>query len=229
MENETNNNITEEEQTGLRPAEDEARVITEETEATEITEITGETPAEGVPDGEEKAKKPPALVGYEWLESFALALSVMVLIFLFAFKYVTVDGSSMNDTLYDGERLIITSFGDLKTGDIVVLCEPGNDKPLVKRVIATGGQTVHMDFENWKVYVNGIELDEPYVRRIAGTAMKRDAYSGDITVPEGYVFVMGDNRNHSTDSRHFGCVDERAVLGRVIFRITPFSKFGAVD
>ena len=224
MENE-NSNINEEELVKTLPAqpEDGTESLAEETEEAGTEE--------GVPakDGDEKEKKPPVLVAYEWLESFALALSVMVLIFLFAFKYVTVDGSSMNDTLYDGERLIITSLSELETGDIVVLCEPGNDKPLVKRVIATGGQTVHIDFENWKVYVNGIALDEPYVRRVAGVSMARDAYTGDIVVPEGYVFVMGDNRNHSTDSRHFGCVDERSILGKVIFRITPFEKFGKVD
>ncbi|NCA68472.1 MAG: signal peptidase I [Clostridia bacterium] len=153
----------------------------------------------------------------------------MVLLFLFAFKYVTVDGTSMLDTLEDGQKLIITDLVSYDQGDIVVICEPGNEKPLVKRIIAVGGQTVDIDFANWTVSVDGVALDEPYVRYIYGASMKAYGFSGHIIVPEGTVFVMGDNRNGSTDSRVLGCIDKRNILGKVIYRVFPIKTFGKVN
>lgn len=178
---------------------------------------------------QEKEKKPFVSQAYDWVESFALALALMVVLFLFFFKYVTVEGQSMENTLSSGQKLIITSIGEYKNGDIIVVCEPETGKPLVKRLIARGGQTVNIDFDTWTVYVDGVALDEPYVKREAGITMKHDLFSGPLTVPQGCVFVMGDNRNHSSDSRRFGCVDERAILGRVLVRITPFPQFGPVE
>ncbi|MDD4124982.1 MAG: signal peptidase I [Eubacteriales bacterium] len=165
---------------------------------------------------------------YEWLETFCLALSLMVILFLFAFKYVTVDGTSMLDTLDDGQKLIITDLTSYEQGDIVVICEPGHEKPLVKRIIAVEGQTVDIDFETWTVYVDGKAIDEPYVRYIYGADMKSDGFSGHIVVEEGTVFVMGDNRNGSTDSRKLGCIDKRNILGKVVFRVFPLNVFGKV-
>ncbi len=165
---------------------------------------------------------------YEWLETFCLALSLMVALFLFAFKYVTVDGTSMLNTLENGQKLIITGLTEYKQGDIVVICKPGEEKPLVKRIIALGGQTVDIDFDNWTVYVDGVALDEPYVRRIAGVSMRTDGFSGHVVVPEGTVFVMGDNRNGSSDSRSIGCIDERNILGEVVYRLFPLKTFGKV-
>jgi len=166
---------------------------------------------------------------YDWLETFCLAMSLMVILFLFAFKYVTVDGTSMLDTLEDGQKLIITDLTTYEQGDIVVICEPGNEKPLVKRIIALGGQTVEIDFATWTVSVDGVKLDEPYVRYISGVSMRSDGFSGHIVVPEGTVFVMGDNRNGSSDSRKFGCIDSRNILGEVVYRVFPMNTFGKVN
>jgi signal peptidase I len=166
---------------------------------------------------------------YEWLETFCLALSLMVVLFLFVFKYVTVDGTSMFDTLDDGDKLIITSLESYGQGDIVVIREAGHEKPLVKRIIALEGQTVDIDFENWTVYVDGKPIDEPYIDKIAGTRMKSYGFSGHIVVEKGTVFVMGDNRNGSTDSRVLGCIDKRNILGKVVFRVYPMSGFGKVE
>lgn len=179
----------------------------------------------------------------DWVETFAVALCVVVLLFTFVFRVVTVDGQSMENTLHHGERLIISDmFYTPKTGDVIITSVPefyGND-PLVKRVIATGGQTVDIDFEKWTVTVDGVPLAtdengeptyESYVKYTDGQDMIKENYSMSypLTIPEGYVFVMGDNRNDSSDSRNFGVVDERNIIGKVYFRIFPLNKIGIIE
>ncbi len=181
----------------------------------------------------------------DWVETFVMALCVVVLLFTFGFRIVTVDGDSMLNTLHHGERLIISDIMyEPEIGDIVITSVPEyyGDDPLVKRVIATGGQTVDIDFEKWVVTVDGkpLEVDEnnnptneSYVNYRQGQPMYRLANIENpivfpYKVPEGYVFVMGDNRNNSSDSRKFGAVAERNIIGKVYFRITPFDKFGAI-
>ncbi len=178
----------------------------------------------------------------DWVETFAMALCVVVLLFTFVFRVVTVDGQSMEQTLHHGERLIISDlFYTPQNGDIVITAVPeyyGND-PLVKRVIATGGQTIDINFDSWIVRVDGepvqeneqgLPVVENYVNFIDGASMIRESMSitYPYTVPEGYVFIMGDNRNNSRDSRYFGVVDERNIIGKVYFRIFPLQKFGTV-
>ena len=123
--------------------------------------------------------------------------------------------------------------GNYKTGDIVVVRVPGQEEPYIKRVIATEGQTVEIDFENWIVKVDGVALDEPYVRRDNYNELMHywQYYDGPFTVSEGKMFVMGDNRNGSSDSRNpnVGQLDTRRVLGKVLIRFYPFDKFGTVD
>ncbi|MBR5307125.1 MAG: signal peptidase I [Clostridia bacterium] len=182
----------------------------------------------------------------DWVETFAVALCAVVLLFTFVFRVVTVDGRSMMNTLHDKEKLIISDmFYSPEIGDVVIISVPEyyGDNPLVKRVIATGGQTVDIDFEKWVVTVDGLPVatdaagnatNESYVNYIPGADMLTGRHhlnpiSYPYTVPEGHVFVMGDNRNESADSRYFGAVDERYIIGKVYFRILPFTRMGIIE
>lgn len=170
---------------------------------------------------------------FDWLQCIVFALIACILIFLFLGRTVGVIGGSMENTLHQGERLVISKlFYTPQYGDIVVLRQDSfRDEPLVKRVIATEGQTIDIDFEECLVYVDGVALDEPYTKDY-GSYMYYDPqdFDGEVTVPEGCVFVMGDNRNGSTDSRteSIGFVDTRKILGRVLLRIGPLDKIGFV-
>ncbi|MBE6571458.1 MAG: signal peptidase I [Ruminococcaceae bacterium] len=179
---------------------------------------------------------------FEWLETLAFAFIFVLVIFTFALKIVTVDGNSMNRTLENGERLIISNlFYEPKTGDIVIISRERIDKePIVKRVIATEGQKVEIDYESWQVTVDGVLLDEPYVYYKPDELMRRDRCPESFTVDKNMVFVMGDNRNNSSDSRTQGeyhyvngeCFyvgyTEDDIIGKVLFRIIPLHKFGAI-
>lgn len=167
---------------------------------------------------------------FDWVETFVTALVFVVILFTFVFRVVTVDGRSMQQTLQDKEKLLLSSVEYTpQCGDIIVLQKLDYfSYPLVKRVIATEGQTVDIDFDTWKVTVDGKVIDEPYVNFEEGKSMARGALEYPLTVSEGHVFVMGDNRNHSSDSRHFGQVDSRQILGKVLIRLLPINKFGKV-
>ena len=149
--------------------------------------------------------------------------------FSFCVRLVDVVGDSMNPTLVNGDKIIVSNlFYDPKPGDIIVFRKDEyRDEPLVKRVIAVEGQTVNIDFERGIVYVDGEPIDEPY---IAEPTTEPLDFTGEITVDEGCVFVMGDNRNHSTDSRYslIGQVDERCIMGKVYFTLFPIKNFGSV-
>lgn len=169
----------------------------------------------------------------EWFEAVAVAVMVVLLVFTFVLRQVVVEGDSMLPTLSNGDRLIITHlFYTPNQGDIVVVnCEGEHklNKTIIKRVIATEGQEVNIDFDNGVVTVDGAELKEDYINAL--TTRNDGAFSYPVTVPEGCIFVMGDNRNHSTDSRNpevgFLSVDD--VLGKAFFRITPFNKLGFIE
>lgn len=167
---------------------------------------------------------------FEWVEAFALYFAIGLTLILLFFRHSPVVGTSMVPTLGNGDMLIVSTFNyKPKTGDIIV-CQSesyGLETPLVKRIIATEGQTVTIDYENWTVTVDGAVLQEDYINKVS-SAMKPSDYLPDtFTVPEDCVFVMGDNRNGSMDSRSsaVGFIDERYILGRVAARLFPLSDF----
>ena len=173
---------------------------------------------------EEIVEKIPGRDVYETVSSLVSALLVVVLVFTFLVRLMGVSGPSMIPTLQDGDRLLVVNSllcGDYQVGDIVIARkETFDSKPIVKRVIATGGQTVDIDFEQGIVYVDGEALEEDYIREPTYTA---EGTEFPLTVPEGCIFVMGDNRNDSDDSRDstLGPVDTRCVLGRALFLVFP--------
>ena len=180
---------------------------------------------------EGKDKKPDAFSRFfEWVEMFALYFAIGLILILLFFKHSPVVGSSMYPTLNEGDVLIVSTFNYTpKPGDIIV-CQSesyGLDTPLVKRVIAAEGQTVTIDYESWTVTVDGVKLDEDYVNKTLDPMNPSNFLDTTFTVPENHIFVMGDNRNASTDSRdaRIGFIDERYVLGKVSVRLFPLSEF----
>ena len=167
---------------------------------------------------------------YYWLQTLVVAVVAIVLLFGFVCRITRVEGGSMLDTLHDGDLLLLWSLGYTpKVGDVVVLNKTDDEtiallggEAIVKRVIATGGQTVEIDYDADVVYVDGQPLDEPYIRQADMNGSGVKVYD----VPEGHVFVMGDNRNASTDGRAIGTVDEGYVIGKAVCILFPFSDFG---
>ena len=190
---------------------------------------------------------------FDFIELFVFTLAAVFVITSFFFRYSIVDGGSMENTLHDDEKLILRSiFYTPECGDVVVVQDKSTSlkDPIVKRVIAVGGQTVK--FTRDAVYVDGIKLDEPYVY----TADYKNPFGGEdiyrysvypsdpllplvtdredgvfyeITVPDGEIFVMGDHRNNSKDSRDIGTLHEDAIIGKVVLRFLPFSEFGKIE
>ena len=167
---------------------------------------------------------------YDILRSVLISASILILIITFVFTMVIVDGRSMQHTLESGDKIIVTKMGyQPKDGDVIVVgkSEEGYSKPIVKRVIATEGQTLEIDFENQQVIVDGKVLDEPYIssETIEGTAEIPEV------IPEGYVIVMGDNRYISMDSRYkdIGLVNVDDIVGKAVFVVFPFDRFGFIE
>ena len=174
----------------------------------------------------------------EWIEVLCSAMVMVVVLFTFIFRVATIEGESMLYTLEENDKVVISNLNyEPRQGDIVVVsrnakntikAETTSNEPIIKRVIAVGGQTVDIDFKTGTVYVDGKVLEEDYLG-----SPTYDKYDVDfpIYIPEGYIFIMGDNRGDSMDSRdgrigEGGLVDERYVLGRAIYRFMPFNKIG---
>jgi len=209
----------------------------------EIDESQNDTPENETPQGDEpdvnegKTER-VRMELYDWLQCIVTAIICGVLIFVFAGRTIGVDGRSMLQTLHHNDRVVISNlFYTPGNGDIVVFQSPSDQFafPLVKRVIAIAGQTVSIDFGSGSVFIDGILIDEPY---ISSDTIDKHNFNEPVTVPNGYVFVMGDNRGSSTDSRDnvVGLVDTRYILGKVLFILIPgmddngnrdWSRFGA--
>jgi len=169
---------------------------------------------------------------YEWVEAAVFSLLCVSVIFTFLFRIVGVNGNSMYDTLQSGERLVISRFlYTPKRGDIVIINRYRyNQEPLVKRIIAVGGDTLEIDEDTFEVKVNGKTLKEPYIVGVTKPIDYQNEYK-DKPIPEGYVFVMGDNREESRDSRFMydiGLVREEDIIGKALFRFYPISRAGGL-
>lgn len=177
----------------------------------------------------------------EWLDVLSIAIISVIIIFSLVFRVATIDGDSMLNTLVENDKVIITNLGyEPKPGDIVVISrniensvesQKTSEEPIIKRVIAVGGQTVDINFKTGTVYIDGAPLNEDYLG-----SPTHDKYDVDfpLYIPEGHIFVLGDNRAESLDSRSSrigdgGIIDKRYVLGHAIFRFFPFNKIGAFD
>lgn len=177
-----------------------------------------------------------------YLHDLVFGLAAVLLLFMLFLRMVIVSGPSMIPTLHDGDSLLLLSnvfYANPKYGDIIVASKDSfkDGEPIIKRIIATEGQTVDIDFATGIVYVDGNALDEPYIN--TPTNLK-EGIEFPLTVSEGCVFVMGDNRNDSLDSRstEIGLIDKREILGRALFLILPgkdpftkerdFSRIGAL-
>ena len=177
-----------------------------------------------------------------YLHDLIYLLTIIMVVFFLLFRMVVVSGSSMYNTLWDGDYLLVLSsvfYHDPQPGDIIVASKESfnSGEPIIKRVIATEGQKVDIDFEAGIVYVDGVALEEDYTYTPTN---EEEGMTFPLTVDEGCIFAMGDNRNKSKDSRNpeIGLIDEREILGRAVFLVLPgthggeaerdFDRFGAL-
>lgn len=207
----------------INETENQDDVVLQEADIKETTEEKGESLKDFI---------------FDWIEVLVHAIIVVVICFSFIFRIATIDGPSMMNTLIDGERVIITNlFYEPKVGDIVVISRNkensvhtmnASNTPIIKRIIATEGQTVNIDFDAGTVFVDGVAIDEPYTKTPTNRFYD---IKFPVTVDEGCVFVLGDNRNDSIDSRDssIGMIDTRYILGHAVFRVFPLNKMGKID
>ena len=167
---------------------------------------------------------------YAWIGTLVCVAAAAVLLFTFVVRIVRVDGESMRETLQDQDILLVLAdplCGNYRAGDIVVLSKATFEggAPIIKRVVATEGQTVDIDFSAGVVYVDGEALEEDYIREPTWTP---EGLEFPVTVPADHVFVLGDNRNHSSDSRHvdLGPIDERMMMGKAVLLVVPGKTAG---
>ena len=170
---------------------------------------------------------------FTWLQALTFALVIIMIVFTFFARIIGVDGHSMEPTLQDRDMLLLQCAGyEPRQGDVVVLHKSFSTtgEPIVKRVIAVGGQSVHIDYDTSTVYVDGEPVDDSYLGEPMVQPGSSTMQGTDWDIPEGSVFVMGDNRNNSSDSREesLGPVENQYVLGRALVVLFPFSHFGSI-
>ncbi len=185
---------------------------------------------------------------FDWLDVITIAFAVVILLFSVFFRVATIEGNSMRNTFHNGEKVVISKLGYTpKYGDVVVISRnylsehnktEHDSQPIIKRVIATENQTVSIDFEEGVVYVDNQPLSEPYTATPTNNTVdinQAKQLEKGVTVPKGCVFVLGDNRNDSLDSRSSamgnlgnGMINEDFIIGKVFLRIFPFSAFGGI-
>ena len=174
---------------------------------------------------EENTKKKSAKSEFlEWIQAIVIAVVLALIIRSFVFTVVRVDGQSMEPTLTHKDRMIFWRVNyEPVHGDIVIFNPEGYDDNVywVKRVIGTEGQNVRIDYSQNAVYVDGEKIDEPYL----GEPMIGQGTIREIDIPEDHVFVMGDNRNHSTDGRIIGAIPKDSIIGRAVVRFWPMNEF----
>jgi signal peptidase I len=206
-------------------------------EAAEVSEEDIEKAKEAEPD--DLKEKEPFNIGreiLEWFESLVFALLIVQLVLTFLLRIVMVDGESMTNTLQNGDRLIMTHVAyEPARDDIIVLDSEEAGKVLIKRVIGIAGDTVRVDYNQNHVYVNDEQISNEHIKE---PMLDKWYYDTDhlvsegvyeYEVPEDTVFVMGDNRNDSNDSRSLGFVDKSEIMGKAVFRVYPFKSLGRVD
>lgn len=194
-------------------------------------------------------KKLHGIIAYIVDVSSAALLLIFLVIYFFSYIFLVsvVNGTSMVPTLQENDYVLVSPLNKkLKTGDIVIIdlqnatllddqqqpyTAPGLEECIIKRVIATSGQELHIDYEQGTVSLDGMILDEPYVSSGIGAPAAEAAFTYPIRIPEGYIFVMGDNRLISMDSRYtdVGLVPVDAIRGKAVLRAYPYSSFGLID
>lgn len=241
-----NEDIPEEENAVESDDQTEVNAPEAEEESEETEDVTVCDLAKGHPNKEKELKPRRIDSIFDFIELFVFTLAAVFIITSFFFRYSVVDGDSMQNTLQDEQRLLLTNFFyDPKPGDVVVIDDRSLKAPIVKRVIAVEGQTV--TFKSNGVWVDGQLLDEDYVfideigyeysviphRELLDNAEKLDLEVGSgyytLTVPENEIFVMGDHRNVSLDSRMTGTYHEDSVIGKVVLIFYPFDEFGKIE
>lgn len=224
--------------------EPERKDFSIDTDVTFVSPITNVNPIndnadlfDAIEEDEQASEKSKLHDLYDIVEMFAACVACIILVFSFFARLTVVEGDSMNDTLVDGEYLIISGFMYTpEQGDIVVLQDttadhPELQKPIIKRIIAVGGQSVDVS----KTGVVTVTDKDGETTVIDDGFIKQETYEGRYfghwDIPEGYVFVMGDNRNHSTDSRDYrlGIIDERCIIGKASLRVLPLNAFSVID